>query len=273
MCPPDYFRVEYAINPWMRPETCSVDSRRARAEWSRLRDVMEIVAEVELLAPSADLPDMVFTANSGFVLGNSVLLARYRHPERRGEVPHVRRYFSDRGYTIHELPAEVCFEGTGDAILDRGGEWIWAGHGFRSDPDAHDVLARCFQLDVVSLHLIDARFYHLDTCLAPLTGGYLMYYPGAFDAPSLSAIEDRVPSERRIVVDEADAATFACNAVNVGKTIIAHALSAGLRERLLRIGFSVEVIPLDEFVKAGGAAFCMMLRLEDERNRPARVKR
>jgi len=264
MCPPEHFRLEYAINPWMRVDVAVVDRRRAYEEWLRLRHVMESIADVEIIEPEAGLPDMVFAANGAFALGRDVLIGRYRHQERRGEEARVRAWFASRNYTIHELPEGVPFEGTGDAILDRSGRWIWAGEGFRSDRRAHDVLARCFNMEVVSLHLVDERYYHLDTCFAPLTGGYVMYYPAAFDAASRRAIEDRVPRERRIVVSDADAAAFACNVANVGRVVVAHALSAELRERLEGLGFAVAITPVSEFLKAGGAVFCMMLRLEDE---------
>ena len=82
---------------------------------------------------------------------------------------------------------------------------------------AKEVIAERFGGEVVALKLTDQRFYHLDTCFCPLDGGYVLYYPPAFDAASRAAIERLVPDARRIAVGEEDALAFACNAVSAGQ--------------------------------------------------------
>jgi hypothetical protein len=74
-----------------------------------------------------------------------------------------------------------------------------------------------------------------------------------------------VPAEKRLVVAEADALAFACNAVNVGRTVILNQASAPLRQHLEARGFSVLETPLTEFLKAGGAAKCLTQRLDEPR--------
>ncbi len=127
---------------------------------------------------------MVFTANPGLVLGQTVVLSRFFHPERQGEEPYFQQWFEAQGYTVHQLPKSLPFEGAGDALLDRSGRWLWAGYGFRSELDSHPYLAKWLDVEVLSLRLVDRRFYHLDTCFCPLTDGYLLYYPAAFDTYS-----------------------------------------------------------------------------------------
>jgi len=34
---------------------------------------------------------------------------------------------------VSELPADLPFEGAGDALMDRQGSCLWAGYGFRSE--------------------------------------------------------------------------------------------------------------------------------------------
>ena len=118
-------------------------------------------------------------------------------------------------------------------------------------------------LDVtlVTIHLIDPRFYHLDTCFAPLEDGYAMYFPEAFDHVSLHRIEAFYPPEKRIIVREADAVSFACNAINVGQTIILNRISTKLSGQLEQLGFKVIQVELTEFLKAGGAAKCLVMKL------------
>ncbi|MEO0406118.1 MAG: TIGR00300 family protein [Cyanobacteria bacterium P01_A01_bin.135] len=260
MCPPHHYDVDYVINPWMEGNVHRSSRDRAEEQWNRLYQTLTQYATVDLVKPQHGWPDMVFTANAGLVLGKTVVLSRFYHPERQGEEPHFKQWFEEEGYQVHELPKSLPFEGAGDALLDRGGRWLWAGYGFRSELDSHPYLAEWLDIEVLSLRLIDERFYHLDTCFCPLTDGYLMYYPPAFDAYSNRLIEMRIPPEKRIAIGEVDAVNFACNTVNVDKTIVLNEATDALKQRLDELGFTVVETPLTEFLKAGGAAKCLTLR-------------
>ena len=263
MCPPDHYDVDYVINPWMEGNIHKSSRDRAVEQWQKLHQVLKDVAIVDLVDPAKGWPDMVFTANAGLVLGTNVVLSRFFHKERQGEEPYFKAWFEENGFTVYELPKDLPFEGAGDALFDREGRWLWAGYGFRSELDSHPYIAKWLDTEVVSLRLIDERFYHLDTCFCPLTGGYLLYYPPAFDSYSNRVIEMRIPEEKRIIVEEPDAVCFACNAVNVGSTIVMNQISDGLRNKLVKAGFNVTETPLSEFLKAGGAAKCLTLRVTE----------
>jgi lysine-ketoglutarate reductase/saccharopine dehydrogenase-like protein (TIGR00300 family) len=260
MCAPDHYDVDYVINPWMEGNVHRSSRNRAVEQWQKLYHLIKDHAIVELVKPQLGVPDMVFTANAGLVLENTVVLSRFYHKERQGEEPFFQKWFEDQGFTVHTLPKDLPFEGAGDALLDREGRWLWAGYGFRSELDAHPYLAKWLDIEVLSLRLMDERFYHLDTCFCPLLDGYLLYYPPAFDAYSNRLIEMRVPEHKRIVVDEADAVTFSCNAVNIDKIIVMNHASDALKQQLAKAGFQVLETPLTEFLKAGGAAKCLTLR-------------
>lgn len=263
MCAPDYYDVDYVINPWMEGNIHKSSRDRAVEQWSKLNFILDNLAKVELVEGRQGVPDMVFTANAGLVLGNNVVLSRFYHPERQQEEPYFKQWFEDNGFNVFELPKDLPFEGAGDALLDREGRWLWAGYGFRSELDSHPQIAKWLDIEVLSLRLIDERFYHLDTCFCPLSGGYLLYYPGAFDSYSNHIIERRVPPEKRIAIAEADAINFACNAVNVEKSIVMNKASDRLQQQLAEVGFEVIETPLTEFLKAGGAAKCLTLRIDE----------
>lgn len=263
MCAPHYYEVDYVINPWMEGNIHRSSLERAQEQWQQLYQVIANRADVDLVEPQPGWPDMVFTANAGLILGDQVVLSRFLHPERQGEEPFFQEWFESQGCTVHTLPAELPFEGAGDALLDREGRWLWAGYGFRTELDAHALVAQWLGIEVLSLHLMDERFYHLDTCFCPLSSGYLLYYPPAFDAYSNRLIELRVPAEKRIAIDEPDAITFACNAVNINHTVIMNQASDGLKAQLTAAGFEVVETPLTEFLKAGGAAKCLTLRVTE----------
>lgn len=263
MCSPDHYDVDYVINPWMEGNIHRSSQDRATEQWQKLYHVIKNNAIVDLVTPAKGWPDMVFTANAGLVLDKTVVLSRFYHKERQGEEPLFKEWFESQGFTVHELPKELPFEGAGDALFDREGRYLWAGYGFRSELDSHPLLAKWLNIEVLSLRLMDERFYHLDTCFCPLSGGYLLYYPPAFDSYSNRLIELRVPPEKRIAIEEADAVNFACNAVNINQTVIVNKVSDNLKSRLAEVGFNVIETPLTEFLKAGGAAKCLTLRVTE----------
>lgn len=260
MCSPHHYEVDYVINPWMEGNIHRSSRDLAEEQWQGLYQIISSHAQVDLIKPQSGWPDMVFTANAGLILGDQVVLSSFLHPERQGEEPFFKAWFEEQGCTVHELPRDLPFEGAGDALLDREGRWLWAGYGFRTELDAHPLVAEWLNIEVLSLRLMDERFYHLDTCFCPLTDGYLLYYPPAFDAYSNRLIEMRVPEHKRIAIEEPDAVNFACNAVNIDRIVIMNKASDRLKQRLADLNFQVLETPLTEFLKAGGAAKCLTLR-------------
>jgi N-dimethylarginine dimethylaminohydrolase len=263
MCPPDYFTVDYVINPWMAGQDSALDIALAKRQWRELRDAISGHADVVEIEPVPELPDMVFTANAGAVYGNKAIASHFMPMERRPEEQYFKKWFADNDFELLALDEKIGFEGAGDCLRDRRGPWLWTGYGFRTEIEAHEEIARFFDLEVVSIRLVDERFYHIDTCFCPLTDGFLMYHPPAFDYDSRIAIESRIPPHKRIVVDTADAGEFACNAVNVGDTVFLNRASDPLKARLMLAGFKVREIGLSEFLKAGGSAKCLTLKLTE----------
>jgi N-dimethylarginine dimethylaminohydrolase len=263
MCPPEYFNVAYIINPWMHGNLRKIDNAVAKQQWRSLYDILTDAGTVRLVLPQPSSPDMVFTANAGLVKQNRFVASRFRYPERQHEEPYFADWFHDRGYEVSLMPRDVPFEGAGDALFDRGAKCLWMAHGHRSIPAAREVIAERLGIDVVVLKLTDTRFYHLDTCFCPLEGGFVLYYPPAFDDESRAIIEKRVPVAKRMVIAEEDALAFACNAVNIDDTVVVNRASAELVRAVARKGFDVIQTPLSEFMKAGGSAKCLTLRLDE----------
>jgi len=263
MCPPDFYDVRYVINPWMEGNISRSSRALAVEQWQRLHAALQQFADVLLVPPAPGSPDMVFAANAGLVLEGKVVLSSFLHPERQDEEEHFRSWFAEAGYQIHELPRDTPFEGEGDALFTADGAQLWAGHGWRTSEASLASIGDVWPTQLMRLRLIDPRFYHVDTCFCPLANGDVMYYPGAFDAASLALIEACYPPSRRIPVEEHDAACFACNAVNLGHTILLNQISPALRATLEARDFHVVETPLSEFLKAGGAAKCLVLRLSE----------
>jgi N-dimethylarginine dimethylaminohydrolase len=260
MCPPDHYGIEYEINPWMNTER-QADHGRAVEQWTRLRDVLtESGVQILELKPVAGLPDLVFTANAAMIFRDAAVLAQFRHPQRRGEERHNEAWLRAAGFTVRRLDEGVFFEGAGDALFC--GATLFAGYRIRSDVHGHQQIGAMFGCRVIPLELVDPYYYHLDTCFCPLAAGVAIFCPGAFDEYGRRALAEAV--DELIPVADEESQSFACNAVVVGRTVVTNTgcprLHAMLRER----GFEPRETPLDEFVKAGGSAKCLTLRLDGE---------
>ena len=115
---------------------------------------------------------------------------------------------------------------------------------------------------MLPLELVDPRFYHLDTCFCPVAPGQAIYFPPAFDSYGRKVLASQIP--KLIAVDESEAIRFGCNAVVVGGTVIHNSGCDHLAADLAQLGFKTIAVELDEFLKAGGSAKCLTLRLDGE---------
>jgi N-dimethylarginine dimethylaminohydrolase len=258
MCPLTAYGLKYEINPWMSLQKVP-DTELARCQWEALYRVLteEMGAEVALIPQAANAPDMVFTANAGLVRGGRCLVSRFRHPERQVEEPFFAYWFATHGYAVQRLPDDLAFEGEGDALF--AGETLLAGYLKRSDIRAHRLLSEAFDVPVLSLELVDDRWYHLDTCLFPLDAETVVFYPDAFDSYAQTVLRDNFQT---IEVTREEALRFACNAVRVGSHIVLPSGCPHLTHTLEALGYTVHSVDLSEFLKAGGAAKCLTLYLE-----------
>lgn len=272
MTDPAHYEVSYQINPWMRPDAWSADpaaSRRAAsAGWRNLKAALEGAGGVVHTTGGAEgLPDMVFPANAAVVLDGKALVARFRNPQRTGEETRFLAAFEDlkaKG-VIDEVAqiAEGCFqEGAGDAIWDAGRRLFWVGSGPRSSPESVRAIADYFGQATVHLPLASDRYYHLDTCFCPLSGGEILYYPPALTEGARAALAERVSPDQLIEATDEDAQAFCVNAVCIGRTVIMAEPPAALRARLAERGYDVVPVDLGSFMLSGGAAYCMTLRLD-----------
>jgi N-dimethylarginine dimethylaminohydrolase len=258
MCRPEHFTVAYAINPWM-DVTRGADRDLAVRQWETLRQTyLSLGHEVELIDPEPGLPDMVFAANGGLVVEGHALGARFTHAERRAEGPAYLRRLGTLDLKSVTEPVHVN-EGEGDFLVV--GDLILAGTGFRTDPGAHTEVQELFGVPVISLQLVDPRFYHLDTALAVLDDDDVAYLPEAFSPGSLSVLRHLFPDA--VQASEADAVVLGLNAVSDGRHVVLPTQATRLAEQLRERGYEPVGVDLSELLKAGGSVKCCTLELRD----------
>jgi N-dimethylarginine dimethylaminohydrolase len=263
LCAPEFYDVDYVINPWMAGNLHRPSRDTAFAQWKNLYQQLRRVADVRLIQARPGSPDMVFIAHAAIVSHGIAAVSSFAHPQRQTEEPHLRRWLQEAGFLLWNTPRETAFEGEGDAMFDADGCHLWIAHGSRTCKHSHRHVADAWHTPVSSLHLIDPRFYHLDICFAPLANGYLLYFPAAFDASSLAKIEAAYPAEKRIPVSENEATHFACSVINIGRNILMGEGTVDLAARLADCGFDVTQLDLSEFHRGGGSAKSLALRLSD----------
>jgi N-dimethylarginine dimethylaminohydrolase len=264
MCRPEHFTVSYSINPWMEPSR-PTDTNLALQQWQSLYDTYTSLGhEIELIDPVEGLPDMVYTANGGFVIDGVAYGPKFRFRERAAEAPAFIDWFAENGFEVAE-PAEVN-EGEGDFLLV--GDTILAGTGFRSTGDSHREVGEVFSREVVSLTLVDPRFYHLDTAIAVLDpvegpGGVdkanIAYLPNAFDEKSQGILRERYPDAIR--VSDADGSVFGLNSASDGKNVIISPRAVGFEAQLRERGYTPVMVDLSELLLGGGGIKCCTLEL------------
>ena len=256
MCCPDYYNVNYEINPWMN-KNLQPDNKTAWRQWKELHHtILRLGAWVEYIKQSSDQPDLVFTANGGLVKNNKCILANFRYPERHPERPAFKKWFTEKGFDVYELK-DSCFEGEGDALF--AGDKLFISDGYRTDESSHQQIADILNLKkVIRCKLKDPYFYHLDTCFCPLDEDTAVFYAGAFTDDSIKEMRKNI---LLIDIREEEARRFAANCVVLGRNIIIPSGCTKLCNVLNKKGFTTHEIELDQFIKAGGAAKCLTLHL------------
>jgi N-dimethylarginine dimethylaminohydrolase len=259
MCPPEYFTVEYAINPWM-DTTVPVDVELAVKQWTGLREtLLELGHTVHVLPAEPGLPDMVYAANGAFMVDGISYGARFRHPQRSREAVAHQAYHEAQGWRF--VPANETNEGEGDFtyLPEAYGGTILAGYGFRTEPAAHAEAQEVLGRPVVSLRLTDPRFYHLDTALAPLDDRTVAYFPGAFSAAAQRVLAQLFPDA--VHADEADAHAFGLNLVSDGRHVLLNSEATAMAAKVEAAGYVPVLVELSELKKGGGSVKCCVAEL------------
>ncbi|MGZ5523299.1 MAG: dimethylarginine dimethylaminohydrolase family protein [Chthoniobacterales bacterium] len=255
LCPPDHYGIEYEINPWMS-RARGADTPLVQAQWRDLHATLsQFDTRVHLIPAQPRLPDMVFTANAGLTIGRTFIPSNFRHQERASEAPFFALWMQEREYEVVWLPSDLYFEGEGDALF--AGDTLFCGYKFRTDINSHRAIADLLGCLVISVELVDPRFYHLDTCFCPLSDNSAMWFPDAFDEYGQRVIRDHIPD--LIDVTEEEATVFCCNAIVLDRDIVLPEGAPNLVAKLQKRGYTCHQQQMSEFIKAGGACKCLMM--------------
>lgn len=260
MCPPDFYDIEYEINPWMDLSN-KVDKELVQEQYFQLKSKFEELGTTVMEIPAQrGLPDMVYSANYGHIEGEIFIPANFKFEQRRKESSFAKEYFDMQGYEIKEIPNEIFFEGQGDLL--KAGNNYFMGYGKRSMKEAAKYVSEFIGYDVKPLEVIDPYYYHLDMCLGPISEDIVVINPKSFNQEGLETIRDSFGTV--IEASEEDNKVMACNLVVVGENILlGEGITDDLRESIEDNSFELHELNMSEYVKGGGSVKCCSLEVWD----------
>lgn len=251
MSPPDYFDIEYSINPWMNLDN-KVDPVRAKVEWQALKSTYtNLGLQVDLIPPVKGLPDLVFTTDHGKWIGNTFYLSNFRYSERQKEQTITIPWYQKQKIKTLQVPSPCLMEG-GDVLVEYG--YVFVGYGFRTSIETVEYLSGTTRLPTIALELVNQNFYHLDTCFLPISPDTAFYYPPAFSASSLKALKSHF--DLLLPLSSHEAEGFACNSVIIGKTVLCQP-NPTFEQQLNDLGLTPLTLEMHEFNKSGGGIHCL----------------
>lgn len=262
MCKPDYYSINYSINPWMNVENSS-NKNLAQTQWKNLNLILrQLGVDVLEMEGQPNLPDLVFTANAGLIFPEKkVVLSNFKFKERQPEKDFYKNWFEENGYEVITVFSDsLFFEGAGDALFNESKSKLYFGYGFRSEIDAITDYSwiKVWEKQICYLKLIDPYFYHLDTCFCPLRDNYALIWSEAFEEQTLRMLSQDF---KLLYVEKEDAYKFACNAVSVEEKVIIPSGCNHAKNLLKNAGFDAIETDMSEYIKAGGAVRCATMNI------------
>ena len=273
MCPPDYFQIDWAINPYMHLED-RVDETHAKQQYEQLvAKHTELGHELEFMPAQPGLADLIFTANGALVIGDKVMLGHPRPNERKPEIPFFKQALQQLGYT-HIETAPYDFSGQGDA-LPVGNRLIFMGNSWRTDPRMQQVLEQYFDRDVVSLATIrdldlpadaepNSRFYDIDIAMSVLGPNTIAYCPEAFELESRNRLEQVIKQYALIAypIPLSEALKGAMNLITDGVAAMRPLVDAPVLAAAIKNANLIDhQVDISELWKAGGGVRCTTLNI------------
>lgn len=261
VCASDYFRIDYEINPWMSIENNSVKSEVLIQYRKLIDNFSKAGIQFHGIEPHQDFPDMVYTANLGFIDEKKFIKANFKHKERRGESKLAERYFNSQGYKVYSLPDKIFFEGEGDLL--KTGDTYFLGWGKRTMKEAIPYFKDILDGELIDLELVDPYYYHLDTCFAPLNESTAVINPNSFTKKGLETLYKKFNTI--IETSAEDNKVLACNMViNKKNVVVGEGVSNTFKSTLAAHGFTVFETPMSQYIKGGGSVKCCCLTLNSK---------
>ncbi|MBN1332042.1 hypothetical protein JW978_04125 [Candidatus Dojkabacteria bacterium] len=256
---PKNYDLKYSINPWMNLNQ-SINKDLAKRQWNKVRNELETAnVKVSVCNSEEHLPDMVFAANAGMVVGEKVILSSFRDEERQSEKKYFMKWFTSNGFEVVNLPKNMVWEGEACSVIV--GDWLLASYGIRADKEAYEDIIKHLKIKKVKLvELIDPYFYHLDVCFSMISPEVSLVCPLGFKNSDYDWILGNVKHVIEVSYD--DALNFGCNIFSDGKNVfISSRISEKLEEDIIKAGFIVHKLDVSEYIKTGGGVKCLILNL------------
>ena len=270
----EFFADDFKINPYY--SNSQINREKAILEHQEIINCFKKAGiEVIQVEAPANCQDGVYTANWAITKDNKAVMSRLPQA-RKAEEPYAEQKLRELGYEIYHAPDNLLFSGQGDSL--RCGDYLFAGSGYRSEPESQQFVADTLGLKLVQLHTkpqlnadgsihinpetnhADSFFYDLDLALSVIDENTIAYCPDAFDEASNQKIEMTPVNKIKVSLEEAQEG-FACNLVSTGEYVIMSNHAPNFQKELESRGFICLTPDVTELKKGGGYIRCISLWL------------
>jgi len=269
------FSIEAPINPHYG--FSPLDKTKAILEHQTVVELFKQASISVVQVPSPlNCQDGIYTANWALVRGGKAILSRLPNV-RKNEEEYAENILKNLGKAVIHVPGDYRFSGQGDCLAC--GNYLLAGSGYRSDPEAQSFAASQLGYELVQLQTVaqidesgrpvinkvsgwpDSFYYDIDLAIAVIRDDLIAYCPEALTPESVKKIKSLNIETIEVSRQEAEQG-FACNLVSTGETIIMSDQATELASALKMRGFSVLTTPITELSKGGGYIRCISLTLD-----------
>lgn len=258
VCKSPDFKVDYAINPWMKPGTSNPD--RAVQQWEQMvATIRETGVAVEVVEFPPNSPqELIWTRDEFILINGTIVLSHFKYDVRKAETPYYQAWFEEQGFKTEQ--AIGILEG-GNIIPHAGRYFI--GAGFRGEVHDAEQLAKQLEVEIVPLRVTSDSFFHIDLAFLSVDDHHAFYYPPAFTDDALGRLKSFVANLHEFSEDEMNG--YCANSIVIGNNIIMQANNPNFKAKLEALGKRVHEVDVSEFKSIGGGGIhCLTNVLEWE---------
>jgi N-dimethylarginine dimethylaminohydrolase len=239
---------------------CCADT--AQAQHAALVRTLEMEGvRCHMVPPDARLPDLTFTRDTSLMTPWGLIGLRPSAAHRRPEVEQVQRAAASWGVPMLGTVEEGHVEG-GDICMIRPGLVAIGYSGDRTDRTGAEALARIFESRGwrAILTSFDPRFLHLDTQFTMIDRNQAVACVEALETDFLLEVQaldiDIVPTSY------AEVQKLGSNLFSLGSgRVISPGDNQRVNRALVRRGFTVIELDIDQFTRCGGGPHCLTMPL------------
>lgn len=257
LCPPRYMEIKDVINDVQkRYKDENIDVAKALHQHNEfIQALIDQGVQTDLIEPSEEYPEQVFTRDIGFTIGETVFISEMASEIRQGEEQELRQWMEVHDVNFKQLTGHRI-EG-GDVIIDR--DTVFVGVSSRTSKKAiRDLQLQLPDFEVIPVSF-NEKYLHLDCVFNILSPTEALIFPEALDMATVQMLAERYTLIR---VNEKEQFALGTNVLSIGdRKVFSQPQNQQVNKQLTARGFHVIEVDYSEIIKSGGAFRCCTMPL------------